>query len=117
MRFLTGLIFVTSAITFGASSTVMADPTRPPSPAEIRAWFQSDSATPARRAWQLQSVLLSEHRSVAIINGQRLGVGDRIDQAEIVAIEPGRVVLDHAGERISLTINSDTKPVRQSFRN
>lgn len=113
MRFLFCLILL-AAITTG--STVAADPTRPPSPAEIRAWFEGDSDAPGASTLRLQSVLLSEYRRVAIINGQRLGVGDRIDQAEIVAIEPGRVILNRAGETISLTINSRIESVRQPFR-
>lgn len=112
MRILPVLLLMIAGTSIAAN--VLADPTRPPSPAEIRAWFDRDTGadeTPTH--WRLQSVLLSEHRRIAIINNRRVGVDDRIDQARIVAIEPGRVILDHHGEQIILTIESRIESVRK----
>lgn len=90
------------------------DPTRPPSPAEIRAWFAGDSGDGTRAtSWTLQSVLISDARSVAVINDQRVQVGDSIGGADVVVIEPARVVLEHDGEQISLTIDNRLHSVRQ----
>jgi MSHA biogenesis protein MshK len=90
------------------------DPTRPPSPAEIRAWQSGQQVQDTQTTWRLQSVLISEHRRVAIINNQRHQVGDRLAQARIIAIEPGEVTLEQAGERFTLTIASRTQGVRRT---
>ena len=93
------------------------DPTRPPSPAEIRAWQAGRTADAPETSWQLQSVLISDTREVAVINGQRYRAGDRVGQARVVAIEPGQVTLDHDGERFLLTIASRTHRVRRTPNN
>ncbi len=81
------------------------DPTRPPSPAEVAAWFGSGSEQ-QQAPFRLQSILLSPERRIAIIDGQRLRVGERLGNAEVLAIEPGRVMLERAGERIELNIDT-----------
>lgn len=82
------------------------DPTRPPSQAEIAVWFGNGAQGQARAPFRLQSILLGPERRIAIIDGQRLRVGERLENAEVRRIEPGRVVLDRNGERIELTIDS-----------
>lgn len=83
----------------------LRDPTRPPSPAEIEAWFAGGqaAASPAD-AYRLQSVLLSPTRRVAVIDGQHLLVGESIGNAEVTAIETGRVELERDGQIIVLRI-------------
>ncbi|NEZ03706.1 hypothetical protein G4Y73_05995 [Wenzhouxiangella sp. XN201] len=92
------------------SSTVLAnidDPTRPMSEVEIRAWLdQSAGKESERPGLRLQSILLSDSRQLAIINGQRVAVGDQIENARVQAIEPGRVRLERDGETILLELNS-----------
>lgn len=104
-------------ITFLAASATASpadDPTRPPAPAEIRAWFAGETGDGTRAtSWTLQSVLISDARSVAVINGQRVQVGDTVGDADVVVIEPARVVLEHDGEQISLTIDNRLQSVRQ----
>lgn len=84
-----------------------ADPTRPPTQAEIEAWLRGGQveSSAAPTVFELQSVLLSSQRRIAIINGQRVSVGDEIDGALVRAIDAGRVVLDHQGESLSLSIS------------
>lgn len=115
MRVLPALLIILASAS--VTAVALADPTRPPSPAEIRAWFDRDNDRDEQRIrWRLQSVLLSEQRRVAIINNQRVGVDDRIGPARVTAIEPGRVVLDHDGEQIVLTIDSRIQSVRKPPR-
>jgi MSHA biogenesis protein MshK len=85
----------------------LRDPTRPPSPAEIEAWFAGGqaAATPAD-AYRLQSVLLSPTRRVAVIDGRHVLVGESVGNAEVTAIEPGRVELERDGETIVLRIGT-----------
>lgn len=82
------------------------DPTRPPTPAEIAAFFGGGADQARRPAFDLQSILLAPDRRIAIIDGQRLRVGDRLESAKVTAIEPGRVLLDRAGETIELRIDT-----------
>jgi hypothetical protein len=39
-----------------------------------------------------------------IINGQTLGLGEKINGAEIVSIDPSSVTLSHSGEQKTLTL-------------
>ena len=43
--------------------------------------------------WQLTTVLISARRSVAVINGKSLQVGERLDGYKLVQIKSDRVVL------------------------
>lgn len=84
----------------------LPDPTRPPSPAEVRAFFDThDRDHEPASGLRLQSVLISDQRRLAIINDQRVGEGDRIGQAEVLRIEPGRVHLRHHGMVRTLTLS------------
>lgn len=104
-----GIIFIFFAIlTASAFGNLPADPTRPPSAQEIRAFLgqESNAAEPQAQRWQLQSILIADQRRIAIINGRRVSEGDRIDAAEVLTIEPGRVELRHRSETIILTLAS-----------
>lgn len=49
----------------------------------------------------LQSVLIAANRRIAVINGQKLAVGDRIRDQEVIEIRTSEVVLRRAGrERV-----------------
>lgn len=91
-----------------ASTASASDPTRPPSPAEIEAWLRGGSVAENAETvtFQLQSLLLSDQRQVAVINGQSVTIGDSIDDARVVSIDAGRVELARNGERLILTITT-----------
>ncbi len=102
------------SITLAALCTVASadngrDPTRPPTPAEIRAFFGAETVA-GNPSFQLQSILLSDERRLAIINGRRVSEGHVINQAEVVTIESGRVLLRRGTETIVLTIASRRLP-------
>jgi len=105
MRILTVIIALAIALP-AAGQTVLRDPTRPPSAAEVAAWFDQGAQTRASTPFHLQSILLSSQRRIAIIDGQRLQAGDTIEGAEVQRIEPGRVVLERDGQAIELTIDT-----------
>lgn len=52
----------------------------------------------------LESVLSSEHRKVAVINGVVLSVGERIGSARVVAITENTVKLRRGGKEFSLQL-------------
>lgn len=104
---------------FLAAPATAKDPTRPPSPAEIQAWYATGAETTGADSepWTLQSVLISDSRRVAVIDGQRVRVGDAVDDATVAAIEPGHVELTRRGETITLTIDKRLPAVRPSPSN
>ena len=82
----------------------LEDPTRPavalPAPAPA-------GAPPAPAPLALTSVWVSPRGRVAVIDGQRVGVGDRLHGARVVAIELSGVRLRGEGGDVLLTLTGD----------
>jgi len=87
-----------------ARGDAVPDPTRPPTAAEIRAWRGTADARETQ--WRLESVLISDRRRVAVINGHTVGAGDTVDGARVLAIEPGRVRLDAGDGQLDLSLQA-----------
>lgn len=82
------------------------DPTRPATAEELRAWRGvAGSGSPD---WRLESVLVSDQRRVAVINGRAVSEGDRVNGAEVLAIKPGLVLLRTGDGRLELTLRRRT---------
>lgn len=82
----------------------LADPTRP-----ARSSLRSPSVTETTEAaLTLQSVLLSEQRRVAVINGRRVQPGDRVFGARVVEISLFAVRLRRADGEILLTLTGNS---------
>ncbi|MGK0440988.1 MAG: MSHA biogenesis protein MshK [Pseudohongiellaceae bacterium] len=79
----------------------LADPTRPPIFGE-----QAAKSTPFR----LNSLLISDERKVAIVNGQSVSIGEMVNGARVVYIDNNKVKLNKNGEVIELV------PKRVSIR-
>lgn len=90
-----------------AAAAATPDPTRPPTAAEIRAWRAGNDG--GGTTWRLESVLISDNRRVAVINGETVGVGDRVNGARVTAISAGSVSLEDNGKAVELTLG------RQAF--
>ena len=71
----------------------LADPSRPSTRGA-----QGDEGV-SHGALVLQSTLLSPERQFAVINGQKLTIGARIQGAQIMAIGPYEVILNRSGAR------------------
>lgn len=76
-----------------AQAEPMVDPMRPPN--------SGTGSQASRPALVLESVIISETRRIAVINGQVLREGERLRAYRVAAIAPGRVELelDKGGER------------------
>ena len=105
------LIVLAAASVFAGATLAqpLADPTRPPmqGPAELR-----QSEAPSSR---LQSVLISAGRSVAVIDGRAVQLGERVGDATLVSIEPSEVTLQRGAARERLTLLPgaiEKRPVR-----
>lgn len=105
------------ALTCGASGPAraqLADPTRPPPEAQLVAGAQ---AAPVRSGPQLQSVLNGNHgRQVAVIDGQALRVGDKINGATLVQVGKDQVVLQHGRVRQVLKLYPDASAASGTIR-
>lgn len=77
-----------------AGEPELRDPTRPSYlPAE-------NTKTPATRApaWEVESIIVSAGRRLAVVNGRVVGVNDRVGGARILEITPYEVRLEYQGE-------------------
>jgi MSHA biogenesis protein MshK len=106
LTFLSALLLGTTMLQAAA-----ADPTRPPTPAEIRAWYGEDSGQPDETRWRLQSILISDTRRVAVINDQRVRIGDSVNLARVTQIGPHQVVLVDASDE-SFTLHLESHRIR-----
>jgi MSHA biogenesis protein MshK len=80
-RAVTGLICLSVAMPSGAQA--LSDPTRPPMPTGVSVAAPRNAASGP----VLQSILLSPLRRLAVIDGRMVKVGDRIGNAQIIAID------------------------------
>ncbi len=87
------------------TAVALNDPTRPTDPA---LYFGSGNAG----GWALQSILLSDDRRIAIINGKRVREGDRIGSARVTRIRDSQVVLKTRGRTLNLQLRPSTVKTR-----
>ena len=85
----------------GGAEERLADPTAPPAAIAPGAAVSAPSATPLH----LQSVLIDGARRVAVIDGRRVRVGDRVGGGVVAAIEPAEVRLDAPSGRVRLPLH------------
>jgi len=95
----------------GAQAQALTDPTRPPSAAS-----GSPAAQEEAPGTQLQSILLSSGRKVAVINGTMVPLGGMVGEARVVRITETEVVLKKGGETEVLKMypGIDKRPVKRT---
>lgn len=88
------LLMLTCLVTYAANAYVvkMGDPLRPP---EYKVVKPSNSYGVKKPAWQVNEILFSGKRRVAIVNNVAVAIGDNINGARVVDIKPGYVVLKY----------------------
>ncbi|TYQ19745.1 UNVERIFIED_ORG: hypothetical protein JN05_01112 [Zoogloea ramigera] len=102
------------ALAPGLARAQLADPTRPPPEAQLAAGAQ---AAPVHSGPQLQSVLNGNHgRQVAVIDGQALRVGDKINGATLVQVGKDQVVLQRGRVRQVLKLYPDASAASGTVR-
>ena len=75
----------------------MPDPTRP-------SGWQDGGGSTVNQGLILQGTTVSASQRIAVINGQRLAVGDRFQGATVVEVQPFQVRLQRAGRDITLRL-------------
>lgn len=101
-RYLTALLLT---LLMAHNAAALNDPTRPTDPA---LYFGSGNAS----GWALQSILFSDNRRIAIINGKRVKEGDRIGSARVTRIHNSQVVLKTGDRTLKLRLHPDTLKTR-----
>ena len=91
-RSLAIVLLLVSASNFSFADEALRDPTRPYS-------ASVPGATPATR-YMVNAIIISAERRVAIVNGQRVGVGESVHDATVVAIKMDHLVLEKNGQRM-----------------
>lgn len=97
-HFIAFAVFTLLAISVNAD--IQVDPMRPQWGTGSSASSTSTTAnrtTPAR-SFTLQSILIIDQQKSAVINQQRVNLGDSIQGARVVAIEPKQVVINVQGK-------------------
>lgn len=97
-----------SPLRLGAQT--LLDPTQPPAAARLQAGSAADVPV-VPPGPQLQSILIgSRGREVAVIDGQTVRRGEKINGAVLVQIGKNQVVLQKGAEKQVLTLFPDQKP-------
>jgi MSHA biogenesis protein MshK len=99
-RFLALVLGVGLYAAAAAQSERLVDPTRPPSTPDPT---RKDDAAPTAGP-QLQSVLISPARRIAVISGQTVVQGDKYGDATVAEITEGAVHLRYANRRQTLQL-------------
>ena len=73
------------------------DPTRPyQPPAPVR--------VAVAKSFVVNAIFVSSRRQIAVINGQRVAVGDVVDGATVTRIEKHAITLDAGGREVTATL-------------
>lgn len=103
MLLILGLVF---ALPAGAQ---LDDPTRPPG---HRLYLPGGK--PAAPSWHVDTIKISEQQRIAVVNGRRVSVGDRVGGATVIEIQPGHVRLRYQNEEIAIQLVPGR--IRKEFR-
>ena len=55
--------------------------------------------------WDLSGIVFNSRMPMAIINGQMVRVGDIVDEAKVIGIDPSKVTLLYSGSRFEIKVN------------
>ena len=103
-------IFCACTTAHAALAQTLGDPTRPPS---VTAGAAGAETVESEAPRQLQSILFSRGRKVAVIDGQAVGLGAQIGDAVVAKISESEVVLKYPDrvETLKLLGGVERKPV------
>ena len=76
-------------------------------------WGQDPFAAPKRKtvaagprlSWNLKGIVYNPSRPLAYINGVRVGVGDMVNSAKVIAIERTKVTLNYQGDQFDVFVH------------
>jgi len=107
-RVLNGLLGSISLL-LGIAPAVWAEPLRDPmqpygwqSMPTASATAEASSASTATLTWTVTGIIVSAKRRLAMLNGQLVAEGDRLNNHVVVRITHNAVILQHEAERLML---------------
>ena len=81
---LMGLFFLMSVANADVANTTMRDPTQPSN-------IKDTAQSVGKSGLVVSSIVYGKYRKHAIVNGEVVGVGDKIGDIEVVAVDPDSV--------------------------
>lgn len=96
------------------SAEDLPDPTRPPAMIFAPDAVPGQGAAENRWSSGLQTIIISESRRAAIIDGQTVELGAKHGNAKLIEVNEGSVMLQGAQGRKVLTLFPDVKIIRKS---
>lgn len=88
------------ALSLPLMAETLRDPTRPLREATV--------ASPAKASFELNAILSSQQRIVAIINGKTVAEGDTLEGAKVTRIGANHVYLLYEGKPLKLRLHSSS---------
>lgn len=99
---LLSVVFV--GVLMAGSSTVAAEQLRDPTrPYSVPVYHEM-----VRPQFKVNAIIVSSERRIAIVNGKRVGEGDRVDGATVVSISKRKLILDVGDRELTLGLNNGT---------
>lgn len=99
------LVLIVVGQPLSAQQSQLSDPMRPlnqQAEVSLLSTKQPDEAKINTNLWQLTAVLISDQRSVAIINGHSLQQGDLLEGYQVISIKADKVVLKNGQKNLVL---------------
>lgn len=75
----------------------LRDPTRP--------YAVSVRVPAAAPSFEVNAIIVSADRRIAIVNGQRVATGGSVNGATVITIEKDHLILEKDGKRITIALN------------
>ena len=92
-QFITLTVIFVSLLTMEVGRAALADPTKPANYEVKPTGGVSIPGVPAQAVLELKAIIISKDQKLAIINGQLLRVGEKIQDKQVVKIEQDGVEL------------------------
>lgn len=98
------IIVLTILPVFVMANAELSDPTRPATYFEesIEPIYveEFDSGTKEKISWKLSAIRISDNDRTAIVNGKLVRVGDEVESAKVLEINPLSVLIDHEERKL-----------------
>lgn len=98
------IVVLTLLPVFVSANAELPDPTRPATyldksvePVYVEDF---DTGIKAKINWELSAIRISENDRTAIVNGKLVRVGDEVESAKILEINPLSVLIDHEERKL-----------------
>jgi len=103
MRILYYIVMLLPAMNLSAEQ--LPDPTKPFGyDAEPEMIIQEHNVQQDNIVWRLNGIRIADQSRSAILNGKVVNVGDTVNGAKVVEIEPAWIIIEHEKQRIRLEL-------------